>query len=428
MRLAYWTALTGSICARLYLTSDWPVQKREAIVRGRLGVATLTPLRLCKVMGLVLVLAACGGPEAPPASPAVPVGGMQVRPSSLPLVLEYAAQLRGLREVEVRARVSGILLERRYQEGARVKAGDLLFRIDPAPFRAEAARARAEAGIQKANLLQATRERDRILQVYEQRLVSLRDRDNAIAAYESASAAFEASEAALRRAQLDLSYTDVRAPIAGLTSSEARSEGSLVTAGDDATSLLTHIVQADQLYVEFAMPQQEAEHLRAAMAANGSDVGVELTDAQGAPLGTQARVEFIAPSVGNDTGTVSVRATMDNKKGELLPGQVVRARLTGLNLPGSLVIPKRAVMHGMQGAFVWVIGEGEKAAQRPVKLGVSSGNNVAVLDGLKPNERVIVDGVLKVQPGALVKMTPITPDGAPVADEPIESASAQGAP
>jgi membrane fusion protein (multidrug efflux system) len=187
-------------------------------------------------------------------------------------------------------------------------------------------------------------------------------------------------------------------------------------------------VQADQLYVEFAMPQQEAEHLRAALATKGTSVAVGLTDAQGAPLGTEARVEFIAPSVGNDTGTVSVRAVLDNKDGALLPGQVVRAQLEGLNLPGSLVIPKRAVMHGMQGAFVWVIGEGEKAAQRPVKLGVASGNNVAVLEGLKPNERVIVDGVLKVQPGALVKMTPVAPDGAPVADEPIESASAQGAP
>jgi membrane fusion protein, multidrug efflux system len=388
----------------------------------------LTALRLCKVVGLVLVLAACGGPEAPPAPPPVPVGGLEVRPSALELVLEYAAQLRGLREVEVRARVSGILLERRYQEGARVKAGELLFRIDPAPFRAEVARMRAEVGVQQANLQQASRERDRIVPLYEQRLVSLRDRDNAIAAYEAANAGFEASQAALRRAELDLSYTDVRAPIAGLTSREARSEGSLVTAGDDATSLLTHIVQADQLYVEFAMPQSEAEHVRAAARAKGGEASVELTDAQGQPLGTQARIEFVAPSVGSDTGTVSVRAVLDNKDGELLPGQVVRARLTGLNLPGSLVIPKRAVMHGMQGAFVWVIGEDEKAASRPVKLGVSSGNNVAVLEGLKPNERVIVDGVLKVQPGALVKMTPVAPDGAPVADKPIESASAQGAP
>jgi membrane fusion protein (multidrug efflux system) len=328
----------------------------------------------------------------------------------------------------VRARVSGILLERRYQEGARVKAGDLLFRIDPAPFRAQVARMRAEVGVQQANVQAATRERDRIVSIYEQRLVSSRDRDNAIAAFESATASLEASQAALRSAELDLSYTDVRAPIAGLTSREARSEGSLVTAGDEASSLLTHIVQADQLYVEFAMPQSEAEHVRAAARVKGGDVAVELIDAQGVTLGMNARVEFIAPSVGNDTGTVSVRAVLDNKAGSLLPGQVVRARLMGLNVPGSLVIPKRAVMHGMQGSFVWVIGEGDKVEPRPVKLGVGSGNNVAVIDGLKENERVVVDGILKVQPGAQVAMTPVAADGAPAGDVPVAPAPAQGSP
>lgn len=375
-------------------------------------------------------LAACGSPSAPPAPPPVSVGGMAVSPGNLPLQLEYAAQLRGLREVEVRARVSGILLERRYQEGARVKAGDLLFRIDPAPFRAEVARLRAEVGVQQANLQAATRERDRIVSIYEQRLVSSRDRDNAIAAFESASAAFEASQAALRGAELDLSYTDVRAPIAGLTSREVRSEGSLVTAGDDTSSLLTHIVQADQLYVEFAMQQAEAEQLRAVMSRKVDPIAVELADAQGQPLGASARVEFISPSVGNDTGTVSVRAVLDNKEGSLLPGQVVRARLTGLSLPGSLVVPSRAVMHGMQGPFVWVIGEGDKVAPRPVKLGVNSGNNVAILDGLAANERVVVDGILKVQPGAVVKMTPVTLEGGPAPEvETAASASpAQGAP
>jgi membrane fusion protein (multidrug efflux system) len=384
---------------------------------------------LATVLLFCACFASCSGKDAPPAPPPLPVGGIQVNPSALPLQLEYAAQLRGVREVEVRARVSGILLERRYQEGARVKAGDLLFRIDPAPFRAEVARMRAEVGVQQANLQQASRERDRIVPLYEQKLVSLRDRDNAIAAFESASAALEASQAALRRAELDLSYTDVRAPIAGLTSRETRSEGSLVTAGGD-DSLLTHIVQADQLYVEFAMQQAEAEQLRAVMNSKTDKISVDLADAQGQPLGISARVEFISPSVGNETGTVSARAVLDNKDGSLLPGQVVRARLTGLNLPGSLVIPKRAVMHGMQGPFVWVIGEGDKVAPRPVKLGVSSGNNVAVLEGLAANDRVVVDGILKVQPGAVVKMTPIALDGAPApaVEAAAGSGPAQGSP
>jgi membrane fusion protein (multidrug efflux system) len=356
-------------------------------------------------------LVACGGQPPPQAPPPVEVGVLEVRPSALALMLEYAAQLRGVREVEVRSRVSGILLKRLYQEGAPVKEGAVLFQIDPAPFRAEVARANAELGVQQANLLQARRERDRILPLYEQKLISLRDRDNAIAAFETSEAAVEASRASLRRAQLDLSYTDVRAPISGLTSREVRSEGSLVTAGDDS-SLLTHIVQADRLYVQFNVPESEATALRAALnGKDGSQVWVRVVDVNGTTIGEKAPIEFIAPSVGNETGTVEVRAVLDNKQSSLLPGQVARARIEGVNVQGSLVIPKRAVMHGAQGSFVWVVGEDQKAAPRPVKLGTGSGNNISVADGLVSGDRIVVDGVLKVQPGAPVKAQPVTLEG-----------------
>src|SRR5262245_6021835 len=216
-------------------------------------------------LSAVVVVAACRGePPAPPAMPPVEVGVVDVQPRALPLVLEYPPQLKGVREVEVRARVSGILLERRYNEGAHVEAGEVLFRIDPDPFRAEAARARAALGVEEANLGQARRERDRILPLYERNLASLRDRDNALAAFESSEAAVAAAQAALRTAELNLSYTDVRAPIAGLTSREVRSEGSLVTAGTES-SLLTYIVQTDRLFVDFAVPDGEAELVRAAL-------------------------------------------------------------------------------------------------------------------------------------------------------------------
>lgn len=288
-----------------------------------------------------------------------------------------------------------------------MKEGAPLFRIDPAPFRAEVARARAELGVQEANFQSARRERERILQIYEQKLVSQRDRDNAIAAYESAEAAVEAARANLNRAQLDLSYTDVRAPISGLTSQEARSEGSLVTAGDDS-SLLTHIVQSDRLYVQFSVSDSEAESLRAAVASNNNQpLNVRVVDNQGVTLNDKAPIEFIAPSIGNSTGTVEVRALLSNENGTLLPGQVARARVEGVNIAGSLVIPKRALMHGVQGSFVWVVGPGDKVQSQPVKLGVASENNVAVTDGLKPGDRVVVEGILKVQPGAPVKATPL---------------------
>jgi membrane fusion protein (multidrug efflux system) len=367
----------------------------------------------CAVLFCAVLAVACTKTEAPQTPPPVEVGAIQVQPNGLALTMEHAAQLRGVREVEVRARVSGILMKKLYREGSRVKANDLLFRIDPAPFQAEVERARAQVGVQRASLQQAERDRARITELYQQKLVSVKDRDAAIAADESASAAVAAAEAALRTAQLNLSYTDVRAPIAGLTSREVRSEGSLVTAGSDS-SLLTHIVQADRLYLQFSVPDAEAEQLRAA--SQGPDAGkvsVRVTDIQGKVLAEGARIEFIAPSIGDGTGTVDVRAVFENTSQNLLPGQVVRAHVEGVRLAGLLVIPKRAVMHGLQGSFVWVIGPDDKVAPRPVELGVTSGNNVVAANGLAAGDRVVVDGILKVQPGAVVKVQAPTGEGTP---------------
>jgi membrane fusion protein, multidrug efflux system len=377
-------------------------------------VSTSTPFaawRIPLLSSLLAVgLAACAPVPAPPAPPPSEVAALEVQPRDLPLALEYAAQLRGVREVEVRARVSGILLERRYEDGQAVKAGDLLFRIDPAPFRAEVERQRAQLGVQQANLQQATRERDRILPLFEGKLASQRDRDTALAAFESAQAAVAAAQAALRSAELSLSYADVRAPIAGLTSREVRSEGSLVTAGDDS-SLLTYIVQADRLYVDLALAEHDAELVRAARSAQPDAVRVRVLDARGAPVGASATIEFIAPRVDDNTGTIGVRALLDNGAGELRPGSVMRARVEGVAVADSLVIPKRALMHGAQGPFVWLIGAGEQVAARPVDLGTASGNDVVVTSGLAAGDRVVVDGILKVQPGAPVHATPLAADG-----------------
>lgn len=361
---------------------------------------------------LAVALGACTPPpSAEFAMPPTSVGVMVVEPRDLPLVLEYAAQLRGVREVEVRARVSGILLERLYTEGSRVAAGDLLFRIDPAPLRAEAARARAELGVRQANLQQAVRERDRILPLYEQKLASLRERDTAIAAYESAEAAVAAAQASLRTAELDLSYTDVRAPIGGLTSREVRSEGSLIDATDDS-GLLTYIVQEDRLYVEFAIASDDAALVSDAVAA-ARGATVRVVDSRGAVLGGTADIEFIAPRVDDATGTVAVRAVLANPDSTLLPGRVVRARVEGVSVPNALVIPKRALMYGAQGAFVWTVGEGDVVTPRPVELGAAAGNDVVVASGLASGDRIVVEGILKVQPGARVAPVPVEAGGTP---------------
>jgi membrane fusion protein (multidrug efflux system) len=183
-----------------------------------------------------------------------------------------------------------------------------------------------------------------------------------------------------------------------------------VTAGDDS-SLLTYIVQADRLYIDIALPEGDAALVRAAHEAREGAVAVRDVVARGEPLGPAAKIEFIAPRVDEATGTIAVRAVLDNAANVLLPGRVVRVRIDGVSVADSLVIPKRAVMHGAQGSFVWVIGAGEQAAPQPVQLGTSAGNDVVVASGLSPGNRVVVDGILKVQPGAPVHATMLAADG-----------------
>jgi membrane fusion protein (multidrug efflux system) len=188
----------------------------------------------------------------------------EVTTGNVPTLLEYTGRAVGSRDVEVRARVSGILLERRYEEGSAVRQGDLLFRIDPEPYRAAVAQARAELGVEQAKLDEARRQGDRIVPLFEKNAASQRQRDEVVSQFEVAQANVEAARARLRTAGLNLSYTEVRAPIGGLTSREVRSEGSLVSAGTES-SLLTRIVQTDPIYVEFSVSETEAARVREAM-------------------------------------------------------------------------------------------------------------------------------------------------------------------
>jgi membrane fusion protein (multidrug efflux system) len=349
-----------------------------------------------------LFVAGCGhGPQGGVTPPAPEVGVVIVETGNLPLILEYTGRAAGSREVEVRARVSGILLERRYQEGRPVRQGDVLFRIDPEQYRAAAAQARAEVGVEHARLNEARRQKERVLQLVEKGLVSQMNRDEAISQFEVAEASVAAAEAKLRTAELNLGYTEVRAPIGGLTSHEARSEGSLVTAGADS-SLLTRIVQVDPAYIEFSLPESDAALLRSRLVVHASSVSVRLLLETGAQYPEPARLGFLDTSVDPASGTVRARAVVDNRAGMLVPGQFLRVRVEGVTVDHAVAVPRRSVMSSAQGNFVWIVGAGDVVELRPVGLGGNVGDRELITSGLTGGERIVADGVLKVRPGAKV--------------------------
>jgi membrane fusion protein (multidrug efflux system) len=352
-----------------------------------------------------LALAGCGKEEAQQAPPAPEVTVEAVDSRPVPLELTYPARTYGSREVEVRARVGGIVLKRRFQEGSRVTQGQSLFLIDPEPVRARVGSARADVAVAQARAEEARRNRDRVLPLFEKNAVSQSRRDEAVSGFEVAEANLQSAQSQLRMAQLDLGYTDVRAPIAGLTSSETLSEGSLIST-DQVSSLLTKIVQVDPLYIEFDVPEAEAAMIRSSLApANKSapPLGVKLTMEDGSEHPQLAQVTFVDNSVDRGSGTVHVRAVMPNKDAQLLPGQFLRAKVEGIQLSNVVSVPRKAVVSGPQGPYVWVVGDDSKAQMRPVQIGRGLGNNVIVTDGLQAGDRYIVEGVLKVfQPGTQV--------------------------
>jgi len=367
----------------------------------------------CCLGSIGLALGACTEPAVPPVAPEV--GVVQVVSSTIPLDLVYTARTRGEREIEVRARVSGILKKRYYREGEEVAAGAPLFLIDPAPFRVAVDSAQARLDMEQARLNETQRQFTRAQSLFKSGILSARDHETAEATFSTTQAAVKAAAADLDRARLDLSYTQVRAPISGMTGREARSEGSMVNAGD-ASSLLTTIAQSDaRIYVEFAIPETEARLLRQVLKENPAAVSVRLRPGYSEEIADAARIEFLDTRVRTDTGTVEVRATVDNQRAALAPGQFVQARVAGLRSEPGFYVPARSVMYGADGPFVWRVDERDQANMQAVKVGQGYGNLLRVESGLNAGDRVVVDGVLKVQPQQAVKPLPVGVDAMPAA-------------
>jgi len=347
-----------------------------------------------------------GGPPGGMPPPEVTV--MTVAPKAIPVTFEYVGQTAGSREVEVRARVTGILLKRNFEEGGPVKQGQSLFTIDPAQFEAAAARAQADVAAAEARLQQAKRNVARFKPLYAEKAVSQKDYDDAVSAEQIGTADVAAARARLSEARLNLGYTKVEAPVSGVASRSLQSEGSLVSGPN---VLLTSVVQVNPMWVNFGIPDGEATQLRKeieagrlAMPKDGRfEVGLRLAD--GSQYDQVGLLNFSDVRISATTGTRESRAEVPNLKGVLQPGQFVRVLLRGAVYPNAVTVPQRAVLEGPQGKFVYVVNEKSAAEPRPVQAGEwSGGGDWIITDGLKQGDRVIVDGVMKLGPGAPVRI------------------------
>ncbi|MDN0076736.1 efflux RND transporter periplasmic adaptor subunit [Crenobacter sp. SG2303] len=367
----------------------------------------LGPLGL--TLAVIAALAACGK-SAPKAQqpPPVPVSVVAVQPQNVPVSYELVGQANGYRQVQVRARVGGILLKRVYTEGRPVKEGDLLFQIDPAPFQATYDNAKATLGVEEAKLVNAKQNYDRVLPLFKENAVSQKDRDDAAASYQSALASVAAARATLQNAKINLGYTRVTAPITGVTSKEVLSEGSLVSAANDA-SLLTTISQLDPIYVNFSVSDNDMLRLRKLeqsgklKLAEPKKLNVRLKLSDGSEYSQAGSLNFTDNIIDPATGTVSSRALFPNAKGQILPGQFVRVVLDGVTRTNALVVPQKAVFSSQQGKMVWVAGADGKATPTPIETADEVGHDVIVDKGLKPGDRVVIDNLIKLRPGAQVK-------------------------
>ena len=344
----------------------------------------------------------------PAEMPPVVVSDMPVKASDFPVTFEYTGQTKGYREAEVRAQVSGVLKSKEYREGQPVRAGQVLFRIDPAPYSAALNRNSANLKQARVGMNLAKIEYDRISSLYSKNAVSKNDFDNAEASYKASMAAVDSARAAVRQSQIDLDWTVVRAPISGLSSKEERSVGNLVTL-DAQGSLLTTIVQADPVYVEFAVPADEhrinellrsAGHLK--VFKEGISVKVALGD--GTIYDKKGKIDFQDQFVDPATADIRARAVFDNPGNRLYPGQFVRVYVDGSYVSNVISIPLRSVLQTSSGPIVYVLDESHIPSVRNIKIIKTIKNTCLIQEGLTDGERIVVDGVAKVLPGKAVKI------------------------
>lgn len=363
---------------------------------GRLQAGYRLPL----LAGLLVALTACQQEQkAAGAAMQMPPSGVDVvvtEPAPLELADTLAGRVSAFRVAEIRPQVSGIVRKRFFEEGARVKAGDKLYQIDPTLYEAALASAEAQLAVAEANAYSARLKAERYQELSAKSAISKQEVDDSQAAWKQAQAQIKAASAAVRSAQVNLGYTEITAPISGIISRSLVTEGALVSA-QQATPM-TVIRQTSPVYVDVQSP---ADLVMAMKTSNASKVALELKD--GSTFEEQGVLQFADVGVDEGTGTVNVRALFDNSKGLLLPGMFVRARITTAALDSAILIPQQSLVRNANGStVVMLVNDANVVEPRPVQAGVAVGDKWLIRSGLNGGEKVIVSGLQKARPGATV--------------------------
>lgn len=346
--------------------------------------------------------------EAPKAAPAVTV--MDVVAKDTPVTAEFVAQTQSSRQVNIYARVSGFLDRQLYMEGSMVKAGQVLFQIDPKPFQVQLDQAAAALARQEAALEVARSNLARTRPLAAENALSQKDLDEATGQFQSAAASVEQAKAQLESAKLNLSYCTIASPVDGITGAALQQEGTYISRQN---SQLSTVLVLSPMWVNFSISENQMQSVRVRTERGlyrppkNQAYVAEIILVDGSVFPHAGRITFANPSYNAETGTFLLRVSVENPEGILRPNQYVRVRLKGGVRPNAILVPQRAVQQGSRGQFVWVVAGDGTVSPRPVVVGEWHGDDWFIDEGLRPRERVVVDGGMTLQPGAKVSARPV---------------------
>jgi len=367
------------------------------------------PVALLAVVALT-TLCGCGKEEKKTERPPPAVSIVTVEPREVPVSMEFVAQTQSSQQVQIYARVTGFLDKRMYTEGAIVKAGDVLFQMDAKPYEVQVTAAKAALAQQQARLTTMQAKLARVRPLTKLDALSQKDLDNAIGEVNTSQALVDQAKANLAQAELNLSYTTIVSPVAGVTSAALQQDGTYI---GELNTALTSVAVVSPMWVNYSISENQLLDIRneiergLVIAPKDDSHEVEVSLPNGSIFPHKGRISFRSPSFNAKTGTFLVRAVVDNPEGLLRPNQYVRSRVLGFVRPNAVLVPQRAVRQTAKGHVVWVVDNDGKAEPRPVVVGDWQGDDWFISEGLRSGDKVVVDGGSTLQPGTMVKAEPL---------------------